>query len=110
MLADFMTWCRNTYPQLRKAIFHIENEGHEGGQRGAFLGAQALAKGKLKGVFDVLCVYKGKMTWIEFKLPKGVLSPAQKELKEIWEGWGMEIHVIRNFEEFNLIIQKILRC
>ena len=106
MLADFMTWARNEHPQLRKFIFHIENEGYSSSALARMKGAQGLAKGKLKGVFDVLCVKGNKMRWAEFKLPKtGVWSPEQKELKSLWGAEGIEICEITCFAQWELFIK-----
>ena len=105
MLADYMTWAKNTYPQLRKGIFHVENEGVKTGLQGSI----ALAKGKLAGVPDVCSVYMGKMRWAEFKLPKGVFSDKQKVLFPIWEAWGIEIHVVRGWEDWTKFIDICLK-
>ena len=109
MLSEFMIWARNTYPKLRKTLFHIENEGVRGGEHGAEDGARSLAKGKLSGVPDVCCVLPSHPCFIEFKLPKGVYSPKQKELIDYWKEIGVVVYECRNFKDWQAIVEdKIL--
>lgn len=108
LLADCMTWAKNTYPQIRKAIFHIKNEGDSGSKFAKIKASQDLAKGKLKGVFDVQSVYMGHIVFIEFKLPHTNLSPAQLELAELWSGWSIPIFIVDNFDDFKYIIEKVI--
>jgi len=41
-----------------------------------------------RGLPDRIGVFKGRPLAIEFKSPKGKLSPEQKEFREAWEGVG----------------------
>lgn len=107
-LADCMCWAKNTYPQIRKAIFHIENEGDTSSQYARMKGAQSAAKGKLKGVFDVCCVFEGKLSFAEFKLPKGVWSIEQKELQSLWSQWQIPIYEIRTFDSWKNYIEVVI--
>ncbi len=106
MLADFMTWMRNKYPQLRQAVFHIENEGNS---KFSKHGGDSLSKGKLAGVFDVISVYpKREVKFAEFKLSGGQWSTVQKELHLLWTSWGISITEIKTFEQWKNWIHSLL--
>ncbi len=108
MLADFMTWAKNEHPQIRKSIFHIENEGDRSSDFARFKGAQSLSKGKLKGVFDVCCVYEGRLSFAEFKLKGGSWSKEQVELRDLWGDWAIPIIEITNFADWKYYIRNFV--
>lgn len=79
------------YECLRDLYFHVPNEraGAEGMRRKLF------SMGLLPGVMD-FCFIEPTLWFIELKMPKGVLSPAQEKLIRKWTEKGIEIYVCRN--------------
>jgi hypothetical protein len=67
---EFVRWWRQSG---RPTIFAIPN----GGYRGKNQAGKLKAEGVLAGVLDLFC--PANRLWIEFKTPKGMLSPEQKE-------------------------------
>lgn len=98
-------WAHNTYPQLRKLLFAVPN----GGTRNIREAMSLKASGVVSGVPDMICLYGGKPVGIELKTATGTVSTEQKQLHEIWLYHGIEVKVVRSFEEFELLIQKIIQ-
>lgn len=94
----------NSYPLTRRCFFHVPN----GGSRNRIEGMQLKASGVVAGVPDMCLVWKGRMYGIEFKTLTGTLSTAQKEVHEAWAAQGIIVHVVRSFEQFKELIQKII--
>ena len=70
---------------------------------------QLKASGVVAGVPDMLLMWKGRAYGFEFKTPTGVLSPAQKEVHEAWTSQGINVFVVRSFEQFRELIEKIIK-
>lgn len=106
--SDYFEWVWNVHPILRFLFFHIANEGNNSSSYASFKGAQDLAKGKLAGVPDNCCVYKGRMIWIELKRKGEDLSPSQKKLLPIWTETGVEWYMCDNFSDFKYLVEWII--
>ncbi len=110
MLSDFMVWAFNTHtdPQLRRCVFHIENEGTFGGKFGAMQGAISKGKGKRKGVLDVESVYLGLDCWLEFKLLNGGFEKEQLDFISDLISWNKDVYIIRCFDFFKFVFEEII--
>ena len=106
--ADYIQWAWHWYPELRFCLFHIKNEGNDGSKRARMIGAQDLTKGKLKGVFDNLCVLNNRMVLIEIKLPGEDMSPDQKDLYKLWTSMGVEVYIAKTFDEWKYLIESVI--
>lgn len=96
-------WLWNTYPATRRLFFHVPN----GGTRNIREASQLKASGVVAGVPDCVFMWQGKGYGFEFKTEAGTLSPIQKVVHAAWAGHA-DVFVIRTFEEFKLIIEKIV--
>lgn len=108
-LGDCMEWMRLKYPFLKDYVFHIPNEGYSSSQEAKIFASRNITKGVLKGVFDVLSVWKG-MAWAEFKLPDGRFSDEQLRLADLWRAKDISITRIDKFEIWKNWIEKIIPC
>jgi hypothetical protein len=72
------TFINHNYPILRKFIFHVPNGGH----RNAREGMKLKSMGVLPGCPDLICIKP--LFALELKMPKGVQSPAQKQIQDLW--------------------------
>jgi hypothetical protein len=97
-------WLWNTYPTTRRCFFHVPN----GGTRNRIEANQLKASGVVAGIPDCVLVWKGSAYGFEFKTATGQLSPAQKEVHYAWKGQGVQVEVIRSFEQFREVIDGII--
>jgi len=81
---EFVRWWRQSG---RPTIFAIPN----GGYRGKAQAGKLKAEGVLAGVLDLFC--PAERLWIEFKTPKGRLSPEQKEFAQAMTDCGYQVMV-----------------
>jgi hypothetical protein len=95
-----ITWFRYQYPNQSKRLFMIHNN-----PKSERDGARLKAAGMLRGVSD-LCYRRGggRVAFIELKVGKNKLSPAQKEFRDDCELLGDAYHVAYTLEEFIKII------
>lgn len=68
---------------------------------------QLKASGVIAGVPDMLLLWGGRIYAFELKTTIGVVSPAQKELHQIWARHGVTVHIVRSLEEFQLLLNTI---
>ena len=105
----FIKWCRlneKKFPQL-KLLFAIPN----GGKRNVITASILKAEGALAGVPDICLPYASNgytSLWIEFKSPKGVLSPAQKDYIGLLISNGHAVYVCTDWQEAAEIVVKYL--
>jgi hypothetical protein len=92
-------WAHNTYPQIRGCLFSVPN----GGTRHAREALTLKATGLTPGIPDLLLVWP-ILAGFELKTDTGTLSPEQKRIHEIWRAKGIEVHVVRTFDDFQRII------
>jgi len=96
-------WAYNTYPQLRGLLFSVPN----GGTRNKIEAMKLKATGLTPGIPDMLLIHP-VFAAFELKSEIGVLSPAQKKIHEIWANAGIEIYIIKDFDYFVAVINKIV--
>lgn len=96
-------WLHNNYPNLRGCFFSVPN----GGTRNKIEAMKLKATGLTAGIPDMLLVFP-LFAGFEFKTEKGVLSPAQKKIHEIWASKGLTIHIVRTFSNFQKIILNLV--
>jgi len=92
---DFVKKCHNELPQTRKLIFSVPN----GGKRDQITASILNSTGLVKGIPDICFLWAGKVYWIEFKTPEGVLSKEQKEVHSKVNEAGFKVWVFRSSEE-----------
>lgn len=96
------TWFWNEYPEHRRKLFHISNEGKKGG----------LQNGIVSGVPDLfLTVPRGEYhgLFIEMKKPTGRLSKDQKKVIEIYSSEGFKVIIVDCLELFQYLVIKYLQ-
>ena len=97
----------NTYPQLRRKVWHVPNEGNAN----AIEGARMKAKGVLEGVWDLHIFHQGYFIIAEGKVggnqltkdridKKGKKHFGQEEWGEVMRREGALAFVFRSEEEF----------
>jgi len=97
-------WFRLQYAKLRPLLFSVPN----GGQRDIRVAQSMKAEGIVAGVADILFLYPAHgfhALCIEFKTSKGHQSDAQVEWQKAVESVGYKYVVIRNFDQFYLLIR-----
>lgn len=95
-------WAYNNYPQIRGLLFSVPN----GGTRNIIEATKLKATGLTPGIPDMILVWP-TLIGFEFKTTTGVLSPAQVRVHEIWASNGIEVQVIRLFEQWEIVIKNI---
>lgn len=102
--------CWNEFPETRRLLFHVENEGTHSNARD---GARRKAMGLVAGVSDlILLMPRGK--WhglcIEMKIPtaESKQSDDQKAWQALVEKQGYRYEVIRTEEDFIKLIKEYL--
>lgn len=93
---DCFVWFWNTFPALRKTLFHVPN----GGYRGRVAGNKMKSIGVVAGIPDFIFVHAGSVYFIELKTDTGSTSPKQKEIRFIFAKQGFQITTIRSLTEF----------
>lgn len=102
--AKCFQWAHNTFPQIRGFLFSVPN----GGTRHAREAMTLKATGLTPGIPDLLMVHP-RLVGIEMKTETGTISPAQQKIHDRWRSAGIEVHVCRSFEDFQVIIGDILK-
>jgi hypothetical protein len=98
-------WAVNNHQELRFGnLFHVPN----GGTRNKIEAGQLKASGVVPGIPDLILLNRGKCYGIEMKTSTGTLSDKQIKVHESWKQQGIEVFVIRTFEEFKELIIKII--
>lgn len=92
-------WHWNNYPNERGLLCYNLNNS-----KNKIDGNQNKALGLIKGRSDMVYYKKGKAIMLEFKTTTGIQSKDQKQWQENIVNQGFEYHIIRNFEEFEKII------
>lgn len=83
-------YINNNYPNLRRLLFHVPNEGSRNPKEAMKLKSM----GVLAGVPDLILLKP--LCGIELKMVNGKISPAQKELHEYWTNNGIPVYVCWN--------------
>lgn len=114
--ASFVEWCQwneAKYPSLRLAFSTVNGAHLAGDDRMRAIKMARLKKSGLRpGVPDWCLPYaiNGYTSlWIEFKSPKGKLSPAQKDYIGMLEANGHAVCVCTDWQEATKIVLKYLK-
>jgi len=103
--AECFKWAWNTFPDLRRQLFHIPN----GGRRSKVEAMRFQAMGVIAGVPDLcLVVNDGHSYFFEIKGSSTAVSPAQKKLHALWKSKNIPIVVCRTLQEFQHEFLKVL--
>lgn len=92
-------WAHNTYPEIRGCLFSVPN----GGTRNPREAITLKATGLIPGIPDLLLVWP-RLIGFELKTSTGTVSTTQKRIHDIWREKGIEVYVVRTFEDFQRII------
>lgn len=101
---SLVKWFRLAYPKLAPLLFAVPN----GENRNPITGARLKAAGVRAGVADLLFLYNGRCFAFEIKATKGKPSEAQKEWASAVRDQHICYNVIRDFEEFRVIIEYVI--
>ena len=94
----------NTYSNYRNLFFAVPN----GGKRDIREAMKLKATGVIAGIPDMILLHSSTCIGFEFKAEKGVLSDSQKKIHKIWNDNNYKVFVIKSFEEFVEIIEKVI--
>jgi hypothetical protein len=98
---SIVIWFKNNYVIHKKGlIFSVPN----GGLRNKITAKILKLTGSLAGVSDLIVVQQNKITFVEVKTEKGVQSDSQKLFQELVEYFGFEYFIVKNLEQFKLIL------
>ena len=100
--AQCFQWHWNTFPAER-GLLHANNNNSQN----AIKGMMNRSIGVVPGVADTeYAAPDGLTVYMEFKMPTGVQSEAQKDFQRKVEARGHKYYLVRSFEEFRAIIHK----
>lgn len=86
----------------RAIVFSVPNEG----KRTKTTAGRLKAMGMLPGVTDLVLVHDGRAFFLEVKMPRGRLSPQQKEFEDLCRSRGACWALVRSVEEAKEQIQR----
>lgn len=98
-------WFWNSFPDLRRTLWHVPN----GGNRNAREGAKFKAMGVLSGVHDLHLIHNSKLYTFELKVGTNKLSDDQNKYWECVEKQGAKCYLITTFEDFKETIFHIIK-
>lgn len=67
---------------------------------------RSLPKWSIRGVPDLLIVWKGQVFFIEVKAPKGIQSPEQKAFEAMIEENDCDYHLVRSVDDIANLFPK----
>lgn len=102
--AKCFQWAWNEYPETRKLLFHIPN----GGFRNKIEASNLKSIGVVSGVADLCFIWNGEVSFFEIKSEKGKLSQNQEEWQMVAAFQGIFTYIIKDFDTFKSIFQKIV--
>ena len=105
-------WFNYQYSHLKFCLFSVPNGFWvKGATRFNLQMAMVYYKdeGLQTGVPDLILMYNGKAHGIELKTDTGVLSDKQEKVHEAWKKQGIDVYVVRTFEEFKELIESIVK-
>lgn len=110
------TWLWNSHPELRQLFWGTFNDikqvekiiGNVGNKRQIIL-SHMKSLGMVKGILDFMFYHKGVLHVIDFKVGTDKLSPEQKSFIKQIESQGGKGYEVRTIEEFQNIINGLLR-
>jgi hypothetical protein len=114
MQCEIFQWHWNTYPHLRKTLFHVQQKA-----KNKIEGARFKAKGVVRGVSDFILICppdepagtpgrRGKTAYIELKVGGGGQERDQEEFQNQVEEYGcQEYYITWTPEETKALIKKL---
>lgn len=100
---EIVLWFHNTYPELRGLLCY-NNNNSTGGRRATlnkYLGV-------IPGRSDMVFYFNKQAFMIELKTEKGKQQPIQKKWEVTIKDQGFEYYIIRNLEDFKVLVGFIL--
>ena len=94
----------NNYPDLRGCLWRVENER----KRNKYEQMIAKSTGLVSGVADLNMIYAGRFYGIELKVGDNKQSKSQIQWQKTIQKQGGSYIVIRNLEEFQAFLHRIL--
>lgn len=88
-------WFTQNYPELHGLLWHNYNN-----PRNKVAGAQLKTMGLIAGIPDLIFVGGGVPVFFELKTKTGRVSEAQKGIHKQLNAHNMDVHIIRDIEEF----------
>ena len=85
--AGLFQWAYNTYPQIRKLLFHVPN----GGKRNRREANKMKAMGVTAGIPDLVLYWKGQLYGFELKVGNNSTSDNQDEAIQRWTAQGPRV-------------------
>lgn len=101
---DCFVWFWNTFPELRRTLFHVPN----GGYRGRVAGNKMKSIGVVAGIPDFIFVFAGRVYFFELKTDDGVIAGKQKEIHFIFAKQGFDVPIVRSLIDFQNRINAIV--
>lgn len=101
--AECFMYAWNYLPSTRYCLFAVPN----GGRRNRLEASRMKGTGTVAGIPDMLLIWLGTVTGLEFKTTTGRLSPAQEQCHAVWGNHGVLVHTIREIEEFKRILHEV---
>lgn len=102
--SDSFLWFNNTFPELRKLLYHVPN----GEKRDPVTANRLKAMGVVPGVSDFVLHLWGRTYFIEFKDDKGKQSNDQILFQQVVTDHGFLYIVVRTFEEFKTFVNSLI--
>lgn len=105
--SSFCDYIAKVRPDLRDCLIKIDNEG----KTSWALGKRKKAEGKLKGAADLFVSYPSTIyygLWLEFKTPKGKVSPKQRAFGIAQNRRGYAYKVVRSIDEAINVFERYL--
>jgi ATP-dependent exoDNAse (exonuclease V) beta subunit len=110
-------WMWNEKPELRYLFFSTFNDlkqvekiiGNIGNKKRRIILAHMKSLGMVKGVLDFIFYYNNVLHVIDFKVGSDSLSKEQKEFIAQVERQGGKSYEIRTLEEFQKVVEKIIK-
>lgn len=97
-------WFHNEFPSLRGLLFAVPN----GGLRSGASAKTMHLTGVVKGVSDLILLYKSEAFLIELKSSTGTQKKEQKNWQDKVEIQGFEYFIVRSLEDFKKLIHSIV--
>jgi len=103
--SECFIWFNNTFPHLRKLLYHVPN----GELRDKVTAAKLKAMGVVSGVSDIVFHYRSRTYFFEFKKPGvGRASQDQKDFIEAIERQGFCAWLVDEQKQFEQLITSII--
>lgn len=96
-------WFSESFPELNGLMWHNYNN-----PRNKVQGAQLKTMGLVAGIPDLVFVGGGVPVFFELKTKTGRVSEVQREIHDKLREHGMDVHIIRDVEQFKALFFEVL--